>query len=79
MNNDSSKLRLTQEHAQETVPRHHAEQKQRGREFASVEEIIRTDREQVEVPATLRERLNDSILKEPTPKKPWWKKIFGRA
>ena len=79
MNNDFSKLRLKQQHTEETAALQQTEQKQEGREFASVEEIIRTDKQQVEVPPAVVERLHDSILKEPTPrKKSWWRRIFGQ-
>ena len=79
MNNDFSKLRLKQQHTEETASLHQTQQKQQGREFTTVEEIIRTDREQVEVPAAVIERLNESILKQPVPrKKSWWRRILGR-
>ena len=79
MNNDFSKLRLKHQHTEETAALQQTEQKQEGREFASVEEIIRTDKQQVEVPPAVLERLHDSILKEPTPrKKSWWRRIFGQ-
>ena len=78
MKNDFSKLHFRQEHAQETASQHHTKQKQEAREFASVEEIIRTDKQQIEVPPAVAERLNESILKEPPPqKKSWWKRMLG--
>ncbi len=79
MNNDFSKLRLEQQqHTEQATSLHQTEQQQEGREFASVEEIIRTDREQVEVPPGVVHRLNESLSNEPTPqRKPWWRKIFG--
>ena len=79
MNNDFSKLRLKQQHTEETAALQQTEQKQEGREFASVEEIIRTDKQQVEVPSAIVERLNESLSKEPIPqKKSWWKRILGQ-
>ena len=42
MNNDFSKLRLKQEHTEETASLHQTQQTQKPREFASVEEIIRS-------------------------------------
>ena len=78
MNNDFSKLRLKQEQTQETASVHQTEQKHKGHEFASVEEIIRTDRQKVEVPPVIVERLNESFAKEPAPRrKSWWRKFFG--
>ena len=79
MNNDFSKLRLKQEHIEETASLQQTQQKHEAREFASVEEIIRTDREQVEVPTAVVERLNESLSKEPIPqKKSWWKRFIGQ-
>ena len=79
MNNDFSKLRFKPEHTQETASLHQTGQKQEGREFASVEEIIRTDRQQVEVPPAIVERLHESLGQEPIPrKKTWWTKLFGQ-
>ena len=79
MNNDFSKLRLKQEQTQETASLHQTEQKHEAREFVSVEEIIRTDREQVDVPSAIVERLNESLSKEPiSRKKSWWRRILGQ-
>jgi hypothetical protein len=77
MNDDFSKLRLEQQHAEEIASVHPTVQEQ-GRQFASVEEIIRTDKQQVEVPPAIAERLNESIAGGPSPrKKSWWRRIFG--
>ena len=77
MNNDFSKLHLHQHQDEESVSLHQATSQLQGREFASVEEMIRTDQEQVEVPAAVAERLNESISKEPKPERPWWKRLLG--
>ena len=55
-----------------------AVQKQEAREFANVEEILREDAAQVEVPETVKTRLADSISQEmPAKSGSWWKKLFG--
>ena len=55
-----------------------AVQKQTAREFASVEELLRVDAAQVEVPEAVKTRLAESIAQEmPAKTSPWWKKLFG--
>ena len=69
----SSKHREQESHV-ETAE---AVQKQEAREFANVEEMLREDAAQVEVPETVKTRLADSIAQEPAKSGPWWKKFFG--
>ena len=77
MNNDVTKLHLQQQHqTEETASHQHAQQHQAGREFATVEEMIRTDREQTEVPPEIARHLNESLAREPKQGQPWWKRIF---
>lgn len=51
------------------------------REFETAEELIRVDREGMEVPGSVGERLAQSIGTVtpplPAPARPWWKRIFG--
>lgn len=49
-----------------------------AREFATVEELIQTDAEQIAVPPAVTQRLNESIRKEPKPARSWWRRITGR-
>jgi len=52
--------------------------KQTAREFANVEELLRADAAQVEVPETVKLRLAESIAQEmPEKASPWWRRIFG--
>jgi hypothetical protein len=70
MEPNSSRLQHRQETAEQTTrqpPRH---------EFATVDEMIRHDTAQTEPPATIAERLADSISKEPKPTRPWWRRLF---
>jgi hypothetical protein len=59
-----------------------AEQKveaQTVREFASTEELLRTDAAQTTVPPEIGERLKKSAAEiRPPEKRPWWKNLLGR-
>ncbi|HYE33590.1 MAG TPA: hypothetical protein VEH27_19375 [Methylomirabilota bacterium] len=48
--------------------------------FQHAEEAIRFDAEQVEPPASIAERLNESIAKEQEQQGggSWWKRLFGQ-
>ena len=48
-----------------------------GKEFATVEELLRYDSEQNPVPPEVGERLGRSLAKEPKVEKPWYKRILG--
>jgi len=55
-----------------------AAQKQETREFANVEQLMREDAAQVEVPEVVKTRLAESISQEmPAKSGSWWKKLFG--
>jgi hypothetical protein len=51
------------------------------RQFESAEEMIRADREGMEVPGSVGERLAQSIATETPssvpPARPWWKRLWG--
>lgn len=78
MNPEPSKLRH-QEIEQQTAELHQTQQKQTGREFASVEELIRQDAQNTPVPPVVAERLVESMAREPKPPRSWWRRIFGSA
>lgn len=79
MNPDTSLRLRTQTEAEHTLAQQplHATQHQAGHEFASVEEMLRHDHAQTEVPPVVAERLKDSIAQEPKPSRPWWRRWFG--
>jgi hypothetical protein len=52
-------------------------QEQTVREFASVEELIRHDAAQTEVPPALAEKIRETMSREPAPARPWWRRIWG--
>ena len=47
-----------------------------GKEFATVEELLRYDLEQNPVPPGVAERLGRTLENEPKQEKPWYKRIF---
>ena len=48
------------------------------RHFESPEELLRADREQMQVPEHLAERIGQSIAKLPeAPRPPWWKRLLS--
>ena len=48
-----------------------------GKEFGTVEELLRYDSEQNPVPAEVGEKLGRSLANEPKVEKPWYKRILG--
>ena len=48
-----------------------------GREFSSVEELLRFDAAQTTVPPEIARRLQKSAANMPQPARPWWKNLFG--
>ena len=76
MEPSSPKFRLTPKEKVEEQA--HAEQLPAGKEFASVEDMLRYDAAQVSPPGALSTRLQDSIAREPAPKLPWWRRWFSK-
>ena len=72
--------RLRQEQREEQTSEQRIDQVQgsgeEGREFATVEELLRYDSEQNPVPAEVAERLGRSLENEPKQEKPWYRRIF---
>ena len=54
-----------------------AAQAQPGRQFASVEEMLRLAAEEPVVPLAVSERLQTSSAREPEPAHSWWQRFFG--
>lgn len=54
----------------------HAQSATPGQVFENVEELLRHDAAQTQPPPQLQVRLAQSIEKEPTPSRPWWKRIL---
>ena len=55
----------------------HQQQGKQAHEFASAEDLMRADAAAAEVPAAIEQRLAQSIAREPSPGKSWWKRIFN--
>ena len=73
------KLRKLQERQQEETAEQHATlHRAGGREFGSVDELLRHDAAQVQPPPAIAHRLNDSIRREPKPFRSWWSRWFSR-
>jgi hypothetical protein len=78
MNPEPSRLRQEQQAAEEQSSGVAEEQRHEGgREFASVEDLLRYDSELHPVPAEVGERLARAVMAEPKPERPWYKRIFG--
>ena len=74
--------RLRQEQREEQTGEQRIEQVQgsaqgEGKEFATVEELLRYDSEQNPVPPEVAERLGRTLANEPKQEKPWYKRILG--
>lgn len=77
MNNDASRLHLHRTHSQEVATNQHSRRQEQAREFSTVEEMIRHDREQTEAPDQLAARLNETAAAEPKPGRSLWQRLFG--
>lgn len=77
MEPNQPKFRLDQ-HRQEAEANQlqHTSSAQAGRQFESVEAMLRHDRDATQVPEALAERLDASLAQLPPPK-PWWKRVLG--
>jgi len=71
MNNKS--LRKQQEEQQALA----GQESQLGREFATVEEMLRHDALHTPVPPTIEHRLAESVGQLPAPPRPWWRRFLG--
>lgn len=75
MNSDPSPSRLSQ---QQQAREQTASQQPAGHTFASVEELLRADRAQTPPPPGLAARLQQSLAREPAPRRRWWQRWWRR-
>lgn len=70
--------RLQHEHKEQAVEAQQAGQKANAIEFATVEDALRQDAAQTQVPETVKSRLAESVRKEPGPKRTrsWWRRLL---
>jgi hypothetical protein len=73
--NQQNKFNSGQE--QELAAHHQATQNS-GREFSTVEELLRHDAAQTSAPASIAERLQKSSAWFPKPARSWWQRLFGQ-
>ena len=74
MSAEQSRLRQEQREEQNQIK---GSAQSEGKEFATVEELLRYDSEQNPVPAEVAERLGRTLANEPKREKPWYKRILG--
>jgi hypothetical protein len=78
MNSEQSNLRQRQQAEQEqTVSEAQSSTQAQGKEFATVEDLLRYDSDQNPVPGEVAERLGQSLDAEPKPPQPWYRRLFG--
>ncbi len=76
----NGKSKLTHQQQAQTDAQQQTSQQQAGKEFGSVEEMLRFDAAQNPVPEKVAERLQESVAQEPTPPlQSWWKRWFGKS
>ncbi len=77
MKPESQKLRHQTE--EQALHVEHSQSKEKGQEFATVEELLRYDaRQNIPGPA-LAERVNASIANEPKRPLRWWQRLFKKS
>ena len=52
------------------------EQQEKGREFATAEEMLRHDAQRTPVPPGIAQRLQVSLADVPAPGQSWWRRLF---
>lgn len=75
MSENSPQKRLQHQQQQEQTQQ---TQQQQERTFETPEEMLRYDAAQTPPPGKIAERLKDSMANEPSPTRPWWKRILGK-
>jgi hypothetical protein len=74
MDPKSSKLQSREQQA--SIVHSESTQQHQGREFDSVEELLRHDAADQHPPASLESRVASSIAREPPPRRAWWQRLF---
>ena len=63
---------------QEAVVGQETAQTQTAREFASVEALLQHDAKETAVPASIAQRLQETVRQLPPPvRQQWWRRFFG--
>ena len=75
----SSKSKLTQQQQSTNEIQQQTEQQAAGKDFDSVEEMLRFDSSQNPVPDQIEDRLQESVDREGIkPSQSWWKRLLGK-
>jgi hypothetical protein len=69
--------KLSQEQQHEMAAANESRQ-EAAREFASAEELLRSDAAQTTVPPQIAQRLKQSVADLPPPRRSWWKNLLGQ-
>ena len=69
--------KLQHRQVEETTAQEQTVQQPAGREFGSVDEMIRYDAQQNPPPAHLANRVAESVADLPKPARSWWQKWFA--
>jgi hypothetical protein len=62
---------------QRLVSETQSQQRTSVHEFGSVEELLRFDAKQTNVPPEIAQRLGRSLQNEPCPARSWWRQFWG--
>jgi hypothetical protein len=72
-----SKLSSEQQQQQAAEQQAQAQQQQNGVAFETPEHMLRYDAAHTSVPASVAERLQQSVGSNLPPRRSWWQRIFG--
>jgi hypothetical protein len=73
---DPNHSKLQSREQQATHVQAQSNQQQQGKDFASVEDLLRHDASQQHPSDSLERRVAKSIEAEPRPRRRWWQKLF---
>ena len=69
--------KLSSEQQQQQAAEQQVQQQQAGQNFATPEELLRYDAERTTVPASVAQRLQQSVGPASGPNRSWWQRLFG--
>lgn len=73
---DNIRKKLEQRQESETDQTAYQQNLSQGNVFQSPEELIRADRDSIQIPSGLKPRVDSAISEKFETDKPWWKKLF---
>ncbi len=69
--------KLSSEQQQQQAAEQQAQQQQAGMNFDTPEKMLQYDADHTPVPASIAERLKESVGSTPPPNRSWWQRFFG--